>query len=112
MIINRLKTLLSWIKEKALAAWTWTQEHAPVARDKAQATTIAFLTEPLSESEYALLRRISAIVGTSAALYLIAVSGVASSLIVIGICIAFALAVYKITGIGRLQRSMTVSTEA
>ena len=91
MIIQFLKSIHSWLREKAAAALAWLKQHGPVAQDNAK----QFLTSPLSEAEYALLKRISAIVGTALALYLVATSGLLTAIMVPGLCIGLALMLHK-----------------
>lgn len=105
MIINRLKSLCYWLKEKSQAAWSWLRQNGPETREKAQARVRSFLTEPLNPSEYALLRRTSALMGTSAAIYVVTESGVIAALTVTGLCLGLALGLYKITGTGKLPAS-------
>lgn len=92
MISQYLKSIYSWLKEKAEVALAWLKQHGPVARDNAK----LFLTSPLSEAEYALLKRVSAIVGTALALYLVATSGLLTAIMVPGLCIGLALVLHKL----------------
>jgi hypothetical protein len=48
-----------------------------------------FFTNPLSETEYALLKRVSAIVGTAVAVYLTIAAGISTALVVRTLCLFF-----------------------
>ena len=91
MILQYLRSIHSWLKEKSEVALAWLKQNGPVAQDNAK----QFLTSPLSEAEYALLKRISAIVGTALALYLVATSGLLTAIMVPGLCIGLALMLHK-----------------
>ncbi len=70
VIANRIGCLFSWFKEKVRNSWSRVQEEAPVIQNKVREGIWGFLTGPLSETEYALLKRVSGIVGTAVAVVL------------------------------------------
>ena len=92
-----MNSLLSWLQEKIRAAWSWLKDQSPVL-DQVRKNISGFLTSPLSDEEYALLKRVSAIVGTAVAVYLVFVAGTITIFVVIGRCCIFSFALHKITG--------------
>jgi hypothetical protein len=99
-IVQYLQAAFSWIKEKTQAAWSHLQEQAPEFRDKSMVKVIGFLTSPLSETEYALLKRVSGIVGTAVAVYLTLSAGLSTALVVLGICLILSIGLYRVSGPG------------
>ena len=67
-IVQYLQDALSWIKEKIQAVWSRWREEGPEISHAVMAKA-GFLTGPLSETEYALLKRVSGIMGTAVAQY-------------------------------------------
>ena len=56
------------------------------------------LHQPLGKAEYALLKRVSAIVGTALALYLVVTSGFVQVLMVTGLCLGLAWLLHRFFG--------------
>ncbi len=96
MILQDAKSLFSWLKEKVKAAWSWLKKQSPVLKQTPR-TVSSFLVSPMSQEEYALLKRISAIVGTAVAVYLVFVAGTTTVFVVIGLCFLFSFMLHKIT---------------
>ena len=74
-IVQYLEDVFSWIKEKIKAAWSRLREQGPEIMHRLRAKVAGFLTSPLSDTEYALLKRVSGIVGTAVAVYLTVAAG-------------------------------------
>jgi hypothetical protein len=66
-----------------------------------------FLASPLTDAEYALLKRVSGIMGTAVAVYITLIAGLKTAVVVLGLCVVLSLALQKLTllgqGPGRLQ---------
>jgi hypothetical protein len=90
--------MFSRLKEKVMAAWSRLQEQDPVILDRLKETVAGFLTSPLSDTEYALLKRVSGIVGTAVAVYLTLAAGLNMALVVLGLCLCFSVDLHKVTG--------------
>jgi hypothetical protein len=86
-IIDRLKALGCWVTDKIRAAWSLLGELGIETQDKAMAKVVGFLTSPLSETEYALLKRVSGIMGTAVAVYITLMAGIATALVVFALCL-------------------------
>ena len=95
--MTMMNSLVSWLQEKITAAWSWLKDRSPVL-DQVRKNLSGFLTSPLSDEEYALLKRVSAIVGTAVAVYLVFVAGTITVFVVIGLCFLLSCALHKITG--------------
>ncbi len=59
--------LSPWFQEKVRNAWSRVREQAPEIQRQVREGISGFLTGPLSETVYALLKRVSGIVGTAVA---------------------------------------------
>ncbi len=73
------------------------QAQVPVIQEKIREGIWGFLTGPLSKTEYALLKRVSGIVGTAVAVYVTLMAGVKTAGLVFGLCVIFAFALHRIT---------------
>ena len=100
MSLQDLKSRFSWFKEQVRAVWSQLREQCPevLISDSLTEGIVDFLTSPLGELEYALLKRVSGIVGTAVAVYLTCIAGVTNALVVIGLCLMFSFGLYKISG--------------
>jgi hypothetical protein len=99
-IVQHLQAVFSWIKEKTQSVWSHLQEQGPEFQDMAMAKVTGFLTSPLSETEYALLKRVSGIVGTAVAVYLTLSAGLSTALVVLAICLILSVGLYRVSGPG------------
>jgi hypothetical protein len=95
-IIEHLKAFGYWVMDKIRAAWLRLREQGIEARDNSLGTLGSFLTSPLSETEYALLKRVSGIMGTALAVYITLMAGIATALVVFGICLFLLYGLYKV----------------
>jgi hypothetical protein len=86
------------LKQKAQALWSWTRGQRPVLVQARQSARVFFLG-PLSEAEYGLLQRASAIIRTALAVGLMWTAGIAKVIIVIVLCLALCFVLHKITRI-------------
>ncbi len=86
-IIGYLKTIFSCWQEKLQAVL-----------GKSQETAVTLLTSPLGEVEYAVLKRVSGLVGTTLAVFLILCSDLFTSVMLIGIGIVLACLLAKVSG--------------
>ncbi len=59
-----------------------------------------FLTAPLSETEYAFLKRVSGVVGTVMAVYLTVATGLVTALVILGLCLFLSIGLYKLSNPG------------
>ena len=101
-IVQYLQDAFTWMKSKIQAAWSpsrW-QGEGPEIGHTAMTKVAGFLTSPLSETEYALLKRVSGIVGTAVAVYLTIAAGLVTALVVLGLCLILWVALYQVTGNG------------
>ena len=85
-IVGQMKGLISWLKEKLQSV---------LARPVEQVAE--FMTSPLTDTEYALLKRVSGIVGTAVAVYLTIAAGISTALVVIGLCLLLSIGLYKVS---------------
>jgi hypothetical protein len=97
-IVLYLRDMLSRLKEKVTVAWSRLREQDPVTLNGLKQTVAGFLTSPLSDTEYALLKRVSGIVGTAVAVYLTLAAGLNMALVVLGLCLFFSVGLHKVTG--------------
>ncbi len=97
MISHWISCLSSWFQEKVRNACAWAQEEAPEVQRQVRKGISGFLTGPLSETEYALLKRVSGIVGTTVAAYVTLMAGAKTAGLVFGLCVIFAFALHRIT---------------
>jgi len=97
-IVQYLRDMFSRLKEKVTAAWSRLRKQDPVILDRLKETVAGFLTSPLSDTEYALLKRVSGIVGTAVAVYLTLAAGLNMALVVLGLCLFFSVGLHKVTG--------------
>jgi hypothetical protein len=95
-IIDRLKTWVSRATAKIQAAWSRLEEQGSELQDKVLDTVGGFLTSPLTETEYAVLKRVSGIMGTAVAVYITLMAGFGTALIVFGLCLVLMFGLYKI----------------
>jgi hypothetical protein len=100
MIVTWLKSLFSWLKEKAQCAWSWWREQALHSLEKGEMRVGGFLTSPLTDAEYALLKRVSGIMGTAVAVYITLMAGLKTALIVLGLCVVLSLALQQLASQG------------
>ena len=98
-IVQYLQDALSWIKEKIQAVWSRWREEGPEISHAVMAKA-GFLTGPLSETEYALLKRVSGIMGTAVAVYLTIAAGLSTTLVIIGLCLLLTIGLYRVSGPG------------
>jgi hypothetical protein len=96
-IIQYLRDMFFRLKEKVMAAWSRLREQDPVTLNGLKQTVAGFLTSPLSDTEYALLKRVSGIVGTAVAVYLTLAAGLNMALVVLGLCLFFSVGLHKVT---------------
>ncbi len=96
MIIERLKALVYWVADKVRAAWSRLREQRIETQRKALAAVGGFLTSPLNETEYAILKRVSGIVGTAVAVYIALMAGIATALVVLGLCLLLSYGLYQV----------------
>jgi hypothetical protein len=101
----KVMKLIEWLRRSFIrivdcieAAWFKLLDQGPEMAEKAMATIGRFFTSPLSETEYALLKRVSGIMGTAVALYLTLLAGIKTTMIVLGLAIVLGLVLYKING--------------
>ena len=87
--VEYLEDASTWIREKVKAVWSRLRGQDPEILHRLKETATGFLTGPLSDTEYALLKRISGIVGTSVAVYLTLAAGLNMALVVLGLCLCF-----------------------
>lgn len=101
-IAQYLKDAFSWMKSKIQTAWSRSREEGPEVRHTATANVAGFFTGPLSETEYALLKRVSGIRdrghGGGGLPYLAA--GLSTALVVLGLCLILSIGLYKVSGPG------------
>jgi hypothetical protein len=97
-IVQYLQSALTRIKEKVKAVWSRLREQDHEILDRVEKTVTGFLTSPLSDTEYALLKRVSGIVGTAMAVYLTIAAGMNMALMVIGLCLFFSVGLHKVSG--------------
>jgi hypothetical protein len=79
--------------------WSRLQEQGPEMAEKVVTKIGGFFTSPLGETEYALLKRVSGIMGTAAAVYLIYMAGIQNALVLFGLCLILAFGLYKLNGL-------------
>jgi hypothetical protein len=96
-ILQYLKDAFTRIREKVKVAWSRLRKQDPVTLDRLKETVNDFLTSPLSDTEYALLKRVSGIVGTAVAVYLTLAAGLNMALVVLGLCLCFSVGLHKVT---------------
>jgi hypothetical protein len=96
-IVPYLKDMVSRLKEKVMAAWSRLRDQDPVTLNGLKQTVAGFLASPLSDTEYALLKRVSGIVGTAVAVYLTLAAGLNMALVVLGLCLCFSVGLHKVT---------------
>jgi hypothetical protein len=96
-IVQYLRDMFSLLKEKVIAVWSRLREQGPVTLHRLKQTVAGFLTSPLSDTEYALLKRVSGIVGTAVAVYLTLAAGLNMALVVLGLCLFFTVGLHKVT---------------
>jgi hypothetical protein len=94
-MFDLVKSGFSCLKEKLCAAWERWRALASETQTKIKEDLGGFLTSPLSEAEYALLKRVSGIVGTAVTVYLIFSAGPGTALAVCGLCLCLLFGLYK-----------------
>lgn len=87
-IVQYLEDAFTRIKERVKAAWSRLRKQDSETLHRLRETVSDFLTSPLSDTEYALLKRVSGIVGTAVAVYLIFAAGLDMALMVQGSSVA------------------------
>jgi hypothetical protein len=101
MIVTCLKSLFSSLKEKAQSAWSrWREQALLHSLEKGKMGVGGFLTSPLTDAEYALLKRVSGIMGTAVAVYITLMAGLKTALIVLGLCVVLSLALQQLASQG------------
>jgi hypothetical protein len=100
MIIDRLKALGRWIEEKIQAVWP-RLEQKPQVQDNLLPTVEKFLTSPLTDTEYALMKRVSVIAGMAVVVYLVANAGMGDALVVIELSLLLGFGLYKFSHQGQ-----------
>jgi hypothetical protein len=63
------------------------------------AKAAGFFTGPLSDTEYALLKRVSRIVGTAVAVCLTVAAGLTTALVVLGLYLILSIGLYQLAGL-------------
>jgi hypothetical protein len=106
--VQYLRDMFSLLKEKVMAAWSRLREQDPVILDRLKETVAGFFTCPLSNAEYALLNRVSGIVGTAVAVYLTLAAGLNMALVVLGLCLSFSEGLYKVTHQAKEQNKQAI----
>jgi hypothetical protein len=74
-IVNYLRDMFSRLKEKVKVACSRLWEQDPEILDRLKEAIADFLTSPLSDTEYALLKRLYRIVGPAAAAVCLTLAG-------------------------------------
>ncbi len=97
MIPNWIICLSSWFRELVRNTWPRVREQGSVIQNQIREGLWGFLTGPLTETEYALLKRVSGIVGTAVAVYVTLMAGAKTAGLVFGLCVLFAFALHRIT---------------
>jgi hypothetical protein len=97
-IVQYLRAMFSRLKEKVKVTWCRRREQDSETLHKLKETVAGFLTSPLSDIEYALLKRVFGIVGTAVAVYLTLAADLNMALVVLGLSLCFAVGLHKITG--------------
>jgi hypothetical protein len=97
-IVNYLIDMFSRLKEKVRVAWSRLRGQGSETLHGLKGTVAGFLTSPLSDIEYALLKRVSGIVGTAVAVYLVLAAGLNVALVVLVLCLCFSIGLHKVTG--------------
>jgi hypothetical protein len=105
MSLQDLKSRFSWFKEQVRTVWSKLRDQRPAVLDNLTEGIVGFLTSPLGEVEYALLKRVSGIIGTAVAVYLTFIAGMTNALVVIGLCLIFSFGLYKISGLAQTMTS-------
>ncbi len=105
MITQYLKSIFNWLRAKAQGIRDWLDQQIPVVYERgqefrrgAQEQMEWFCTSPLGKAEYALLKRVSGIVGTALALYLVVTSSLLQILMVTALCISLAWLLHRFFG--------------
>ena len=96
-IVKYLENAFTRIRDKVKVAWSRLREQDSETLDRLKETVAGFLTSPLSDTEYALLKRVSGIVGTAVAVYLTLAAGLNMALVVLGLCLCFSVGLHKVT---------------
>jgi hypothetical protein len=96
-IIEHLKAVRYWVTDKVRAACSRLRGQSIKTQDKALATVGGFLTSPLNETEYALLKRVSGIMGTAVAVYITLMAGIATAMVVFGLCLLLSYGLYQVS---------------
>jgi hypothetical protein len=99
-IVQYLQDAFSWMKSKIQAARSRWRDECPEIGHTVVAKVTGFLASPLSETEYALLKRVSGIVGTAVAVYLTLAAGLSTALVVLAICLILSVGLYRVSGPG------------
>ena len=99
-IAQCLKDGFSWMKSKIQAACSrWLDEGPEIGR-RVVVKVAGFLTSPLNETEYALLKRVSGIMGTAVAVYLTVAAGLGTALVILGLCLILSIGLYQLSNPG------------
>jgi hypothetical protein len=102
--IEWLRTALIRVLDCLEAVWSGVQDQGLRLADKVKATVEQFLFSPLSDIEYAVLKRVSGVIGTSAAIYVTVLAGFKTTIMVLGFSGLFAWALHQIHGTQPAQR--------
>jgi hypothetical protein len=99
-IVQYLQDAFSWMKSKSHAAYSRWRDEGPEIGHAAMAQVGAFLTAPLNDVEYALLKRVSGIVGLAVAVYVTVAAGLITALLVLALCLILSVGLYQVSGPG------------
>jgi hypothetical protein len=98
-----LNAAYSWLQEKFQSVKSWLEDKAGEARHEVLAGAAEFLTNPMTVAEYALLKRVSGIVGTAVAVYITLTAGLKTAVMVFGLCAMFSYVLYRFSRSGLEQ---------
>ncbi len=106
-ITQYLQEAFSWIRAKIQAVCSRWRMESPEISHTAMTQVGAFLTAPLSDVEYALLKRVSGIVGLAVVVYVTVAAGLITALVVLGLCLLLSVGLYQVSGpgLGLVQES-------
>jgi hypothetical protein len=107
-IIQYLEAAFTRIKEKVNPASSRLRKEDTETLHRLKETVTGFLTSPLSDIEYALMKRVSGIVGTAVAVYLTLAASLNMALVVLALCLCFAVGLHKITDRVQEQGQATI----
>ncbi len=103
MIVLWLKSTYCWLKEQLQTVWSRWQGQGSGVLEGIAGKIGGFFTSPLNDTEYALLKRVSGIMGTAVALYLTLAAGLNAALPVFGLCLLLAWGLFLINRPGQVK---------